>query len=106
MAKKKSARAERRERERALDKIHRQREKLAALEPGGSPERPLEVESASLVEPRSAAEPCLRCGGEMKNAEHRAESIDQRRLRVAVARCARCGHGRTFYFRLVPTAPS
>jgi hypothetical protein len=106
VAKKKSARAERRERERSLEKLHRQREKLAALEPGGSPERPVDLESASLVEPRARAEPCLRCGGEMRSVEHRAEALDRRRLRIAVARCARCGHARTFYFRLVPSAPS
>jgi hypothetical protein len=106
VAKPKSSRAERRAIERAREKLTRQREKLAALEPGGSAHRPIEIESASLVEPRSEAQPCLRCDGEMRNVEHRAETVGTARLRIARVRCIRCDHERTFHFRLVVAAPS
>ena len=58
---KKRPRTERRERERALDKLARDREKLARLELGGSAERPIELESASQVEPHARSLRCTRC---------------------------------------------
>jgi hypothetical protein len=100
MKKKKSARAERRELARTREKLARSREKLWSLETGGSPERPLDVASASVIEPRATSEPCFRCGAYPRQVEHRAETIAGRRLRVVVARCPECGALRTWYFRL------
>ncbi|GMV16603.1 MAG: hypothetical protein HS104_36710 [Polyangiaceae bacterium] len=99
--KQKSARAERRARERARDKLADAREKLWRLEPGGSASRPLDIASASVIEPRTRAEACLRCGAAVRSADHRAETIDERRLRVVTTTCAVCGAARTWYFRLV-----
>ena len=45
----KRSRTERREREREAKKLAEARVKLAALEPGGAPDRPVEVTSASGV---------------------------------------------------------
>lgn len=96
----KSARALRRARERAVEKLALSREKLWKLEPGGSAERPIDVASASVVEPRALAEACLRCGALPRSVEHRAESLEGRRLRVVTATCAQCGATRVWYFRL------
>lgn len=102
MAQRKSARNQRRARERAQAKLVARRQRLAALEPGGSPERPLDVESASLIEVRAEATPCLRCEGRPRVDEHRAETAGEQRLRVVTVRCSRCGEQRIFYFRIVP----
>lgn len=99
--KQKSARAERRARERARDKLADAREKLWRLELGGSASRPLDIASASVIEPRTRSEACLRCGAAVRSADHRAETIDDRRLRVVTTTCAVCGATRTWYFRLV-----
>ncbi|MCK6531631.1 MAG: hypothetical protein L6Q84_01565 [Polyangiaceae bacterium] len=105
-AKPKRPRTARRERERASQKLGDAREKLARLEAGGAPERPLDVDSASVVEPRVRAEPCLRCGAGVRVDDHRAETIGGRRLRVVVAKCSQCGAPRTWYFRLASDLPS
>ncbi len=91
---------------RADDKLALARERLAALEPGGSPERPIEVASASLVEPRAQSAPCLRCGGPLRIDEHTAESIGGLRLRVVHARCAQCASPRLLYYRVGSALPS
>jgi hypothetical protein len=102
----KSARASRRQAERAREKLAKQRMALAALEPGGVPERPLEVDSASVIESRAETFECLHCGGRVRSLDHRAEVVGERRLRVAVVRCASCGAERTIYFKLGTVLPS
>ena len=106
MARRQSPRAKRRALERARAKLAEQRRKLAALEPGGSAERPVDLESAALVEPRAEAAECLACGAPARVVEHVANVVDERRLRIATTRCARCGEQRIWYFRLVANAPS
>jgi hypothetical protein len=102
----KSPRAERRERQRAADKLAGGREKLARLEAGGAPERPLQVESASQIEPGALALACLRCDGPNRLEEHAAETIDGERLRVVRMACARCGAKRAVWFQIKVTLPS
>jgi hypothetical protein len=97
-----SARAERRSRQRDADKLTRDRERLAYLEPGGDRARPIEVESASQVEPHALGLTCLRCDGPNRLDEHAA--IDG--LRVARLLCPQCGSRRDAWFRLAPTRPS
>jgi hypothetical protein len=104
----KSARSERREVERAGVKLAEARLKLASLEAGGSPERPIEVTSASIVEPHAAGLACAACGESTRVEEHSAETLpDQsgvpRSLRVVRVRCTRCGVVRNVYFRLGAT---
>lgn len=106
MAQRKSPRAQRRAAERAAEKLWRAKQRLAALEPGGSAERPLEIPSASVVEARASGEPCLRCGGQVRVADHRAELVAGQRLRIARVRCVRCGAERSFFFRLHVAEPS
>jgi hypothetical protein len=100
-AKKASARTVRRERERATRKDVRDRTRLAAMEPGGAPDRPLEVSTASLVEPTAASLGCALCAGSLRIEEHAAETIDGVSLRVVRARCSRCGAPRAIWFRIV-----
>ena len=107
MAKRKvPARAERRSRQRAADKLARDRERLAYLEPGGDRARPLEVESASQVEPHALALPCLRCEASVRLEEHAAVVVEGDRLRVARLGCPRCGARREVWFRLASRLPS
>jgi len=106
MAKKRPERARtaRRAQARQLEKIATQRERLFSLEPGGTPERPIEVSSASLVEPRAAALHCPRCDEPLRVEAHNAPSSEGMRLREAVVRCARCGQSRSVWFRLTGPA--
>lgn len=103
MAKKKlSANATRRAAARARQKIGDASEKLARLEPGGTPENPIEVESASLVEPQAKGLPCPRCGGEARLVDHEAQTFHGQLLRVVSTRCYQCGAPRTLYVKIVP----
>lgn len=98
--KKPSARALRRQEERDVSKLARSKEKLAGLELGGSPERPIEIRSASEVEVMARSTRCSRCEGAMRLDEHVAETIGSQRLRIARLSCALCGAKRSVYFRL------
>jgi hypothetical protein len=101
-AKKLSARAARREGERAAAKLADKREQLAALDAGGAPSRPIALESASQVEAHARSLRCPRCDGAYRIDEHTAETIDGARLRVVRMTCASCGARRAVYFRLAP----
>lgn len=81
---------------RRAEKIAQKREKLARLDPGGSPQRPVEIASASVVELRAEREPCLGCEKPVRCTEHRVEGG----LRVARVVCKECGRERSYYFRL------
>lgn len=104
----KRSRTERREREREAQKLVRARVKLAELEAGGAADRPIEVTSASVIEPHAMSMPCAACGATaIRVDEHVAVTLgqgaDERRLRVVRARCAACGHRRDVYFRIGTT---
>lgn len=103
----KRARTERREREREAVKAAKARLKLAALEAGGSPERPIEVTSASTIEVHASGLPCVACGSHgVRVEEHEAITVDGRSLRVTHMLCPRCGVRRDIYFRIAPALPS
>jgi hypothetical protein len=101
-----SPRAERRVHARAAEKAARDRERLARIEEGGTPERPFELESASQIEPHALAASCLRCDGPNRLEEHAAVTVNDQRLRVVRMKCARCGASRAMWFRLAPKLPS
>ena len=100
----KSDRTTRREVERTGVKLAEARLDLARLEPGGSPERPIELSSASVVEPHAAGLACAACGGTTRVLEHTARTAPP--LRVAHVGCTRCGVERDVYFRLVQPLPN
>lgn len=99
--KKPSRSQERRAQARAEEKLVRKREKLAKLEAGGSPDFPIEVVSASVVEPKAKSMPCPRCLVPCRIEEHAAQTIDGKRLRIARVQCGQCGERRSIYFRIV-----
>jgi ribosomal protein S27AE len=102
VARAKRSRTEKREAARAADKLALQREKLARLEPGGAPDRPIDVKTASVIEPHASALDCVRCGeGGARVDSHEAREVDGRRLRIVRTLCPRCGTGRVLYFRIV-----
>ena len=98
----KKSRPERRSRARQTAKDLRDRQRLALLEPGGTPERPIEVVTASLVEPKARAQPCVACGRTVRVDDHTAETIDGHPLRLAHTACPTCGLTRRVYFAIHP----
>ena len=93
-------RTEQRERARAMRKLVRDREKLAALSPGGSEQRPIHVTSAAVVEVRVRHLTCPQCDGEYRILEHRAPASGLRSVDVT---CQICGVPRTLWFRIIST---
>lgn len=83
----------------------RDRERLAALEPGGSPERPVDVSTPAVIEGRARSTPCVQCGGELSIEDHAVHADAHHSLRVVRARCRACHAPRALYFRL-PASPS
>jgi hypothetical protein len=106
MAKKTRARTERRVRERAARELVRDRQKLAALLPGGSPERPIAVTSAAVIVPRVRSTPCPLCQGDVRVDHESAESRNGRLLHAAHVTCVRCGVARVLWFEVAPSLPS
>jgi predicted RNA-binding Zn-ribbon protein involved in translation (DUF1610 family) len=90
----------RRNSERRQDKLSAARRKLVQLEPGGSPERPIEVASAAVVEPRAESFPCPDCGGALRSELHEVRSEGSHLLREVSLRCRVCGDPLTLYFRV------
>jgi hypothetical protein len=78
------------------------REKLATLEPGGTPDYPMNVESASQIEVRALSMPCLRCDGPYRLDEHTAERFGSQHVRLVRVHCGHCGVGRRLFFRVAP----
>jgi predicted RNA-binding Zn-ribbon protein involved in translation (DUF1610 family) len=110
VTKKKRARSERRALERRQDKLASARRKLIALEPGGSPARPIVVDSAAVVEPRAESFACPECGSSMRAEEHRAlspsEQTGYESLREVGLCCRRCGSSLRLFFRIVEPRPN
>ena len=102
MTKRRRTRTLRRAQTREAEKLLRDRERLALLEAGGTAERPCELESASLVEPRAKSLACLRCDSGTHIETHTAEQCAGRLVRVVCLRCPRCGYRRTVYFHVRP----
>jgi hypothetical protein len=94
-------RRQQRKQQRALRKTVRQIGRLAGALPGGSPERPLDVASASVVETRARAMPCAQCGGfDHEVRADRASSTARGVLRELTMACRRCRAPRTVWFRI------
>jgi hypothetical protein len=96
-------RTERRIRERAARRLVRDRERLAALLPGASAERPIDVDSAAVIDGRALAGRCPLCDGGFTLDDHQSAAPGMRRVRVT---CRRCHVARDLWFRLGSSAPS
>jgi hypothetical protein len=92
---KRRPRTERRARLRAGQRLVRAQQQLAALEPGGSPERPIAVTSSSVIAVRARAHRCPLCQGSMRLDEETAQSAS---LRAAHVSCLQCGVARVLWF--------
>lgn len=103
MGKKRPERTARRVRERAARDLVRDREKLAGMLPGGSRVRPMEVASASVIEPRINSLACPQCEGTYRVSDHRSIGAGLREVDV---KCTTCGTPRTLWFRLVSHEPN
>jgi hypothetical protein len=90
----------RRARGRMQEKLVRDLERLARLEPGGAADRPIDVASPAQVDVMAEARPCPLCQGSLRLIEHAAATVDGVRLRVAHLACTACGVRRHVYFRL------
>jgi hypothetical protein len=101
VGKKRPERTERRVRERAARGLVRDRERLAALEPGGSAERPLAIDTPAVIDPRVGSMRCPQCGGEYQIKEHAAPQAGLRRVDVT---CRLCHVSRSIWFRLSSSA--
>ncbi len=96
-----SPRGDRRRRARVHEDLVRDLERLAQLAPGGTPARPIDVESPAQVDVIAETTACPLCEGALQLVEHAAETHDGVRLRAAHVRCTQCGVARVVYFRLV-----
>jgi hypothetical protein len=98
-------RRQQREKQRALRKSVRQLERLAAELPGGSPERPIDVASASVVDTKARAVPCVQCEAiEMELRGDRATSTARGVLRELAMICRQCHAARAVWFRVATGA--
>lgn len=99
-ARKVGARAARRASTREAEKLARAKERLFVLGPGGAPERPRMVESASVIEPIARSTRCPRCDGSLRVDEHAAVVVAGAGLRLVRATCVQCGSRRELWFRI------
>lgn len=103
MSPKRPQRTERRVREREARKLVRDRERLAELSPGGSEERPIEVDSPAVIEGRVGSMRCPQCDGEYALDDHQSAGPG---VRVVSVKCRMCRTPRQLWFRLSSSAPS
>lgn len=94
------SRAERRALERDARKLVREKQKLAKLEAGGSPERPISVASASVIEVHAASLQCPLCEGSFKIDEHAARNVGGKMLREVTVTCLICQVSRSLWFSI------
>jgi hypothetical protein len=98
--KKKRPRSQRRDTERALRKEVGVRQRLVAAGPGGAPDRPLVVASASVIEGQARSIPCIQCGGQLDLQQHAAAAG----LRQVKLICRLCHAPREIWFRIEAAA--
>jgi hypothetical protein len=98
-------RRQQREQQRALRKTVHQLERLAAEMPGGSPERPIDVGSASIVETKARSIACVQCEAlALELGADRATSTPRGVLRELAMICRQCHAPRAVWFRVATGA--
>jgi hypothetical protein len=96
----KRARTERRKADRAKDKLALAARRLHELEPGGSPERPIPLASASVVDVDATGRRCGVCGSDVRLEDHEVIEHQGSRLRAARTRCKQCGAVWRWFYRV------
>jgi hypothetical protein len=94
------ARTELRKLERGRHKLALAQRKLLLLEPGGSPERPLEVDSAAVIERRAESFTCPDSSQPLRAIEHESLEHAGELLRAVALACRGCGAPLRLYFRI------
>jgi hypothetical protein len=97
-------RKQRREQERAMRKVVRQVERVAAASPGGGPDNAIVVTSVAVIETRARQTPCVQCGGELELRGDRAQSTPRGVVREIDVVCRRCRAPRTLWFVVAPAS--
>lgn len=77
-------------------------DRLFALGPGGSTQRPITIPTPSLVKPNAEAMPCPLCLGKLRMHEDDVDRNTEALLRVAHCKCEGCGKPRKMWFRIQP----
>ncbi len=103
MAPKRPERTARRERDRAARRLVKDRERLAALSPGGAAAHPINVDSAAVIDARVGSLRCPQCDGSYTIDDHQAPRSGERRVAV---RCRTCHVARAVWFRIGSSAAS
>lgn len=93
-------RTETRKASREAEKIRDAREKLLRLDVGGAPDLPIELQSASQIEPHALGQTCIHCGGSYQLEAHDALVHRGRGVRRVALGCRQCGASRVTYFAL------
>lgn len=96
----------RRNLERSADRLAQARRKLVLLEDGGTPERPIAVESAAVVEARAESVPCPDCGSALRTIEHNVIEHEGQLLRAVKLECRSCGAPLEQFFRIAVVRPN
>jgi len=81
-------------------------ERLAEELPGGTPERPIEVTTSSVIELQARATRCPQCAGELEIRADRAESTPRGVRRAIDLICRGCHTPRTLWFRIAAPGPN
>ncbi len=82
------------------EKLAEARRKLLDLEAGGSPGRPIEVGTPSVIEPMATSVHCPSCDEPFEVESHEAHVDGHTRLREARVHCRACGEHRSLWFRV------
>jgi hypothetical protein len=77
-------------------------EALEKVAPGGTPQRPLDVETAAQVDVIAGQRVCPRCRVARRLDQHVARTVDGESLRVALISCPACARRTELWFRLRP----
>jgi hypothetical protein len=81
-------------------------EQMATQLPGGSPHRPIDLATASLVELQARGTPCVQCGGPLELRHDRAQDTARGVVREVDLVCRLCHAPRTLWFRIAPASPN
>src|SRR3954447_1891626 len=105
-SKKRTPRAERRAGERSQRKLVRERQRLASLEVGGTPDRPIDVSSSSVIEVRARSLRCPLCDGPFRLDDQTAHLHGHKSLRAVHVTCSQCGVARQLWFHITSPLPN
>jgi hypothetical protein len=82
----------------SAEKLVTLRERLALYAPGGTPELPIAVDSAAVIELRAVREPCVACAAPLRVLVHVVAEGEGGLVRQVDLACTRCGRTLTRYF--------